>query len=527
MTPPTPTDSLPPYSPEAEQAVLGAILQDGHAALDVVLQAGATPDWFFDHRFRNVFDVVLKIARDGRTVDYHVIYETLKATPDILNAAGGLPGLGQWMNESPLRSRLPLFIDTLRDKWRLRRVIAACSKVCAQAMTADTGPDVGAFVNAAAETVHRATAEVTTQQDCWDFRPAVQAALAHIEHYHKGGLQIDGLPTGLDYMDKVLGGIPEDGYVVLAGRPGSGKTTLALNIVSHLTLRYEHTNEAGLKQTGIPVGVFSLEMSAKSLGRRMLFGEAQVSAGKFKQGFMSNADLQALLNTAPQVAGARIALDSQPSQTISQIAAKARRMVREFGVKCFVLDYLQLVLPDRRSGRIDRVQELTDISAQFVQLKKDLNVPWIILAQMNRNIEQAESHRVPVMSDLRDCGAIEQDSDAVLFLYFPERKRPRKGEDPPPDDTDLIFDHYTSGGTRQVEWSELPQRINGFVAKNRDGATGKIELLFHKNQFRFEDWHAWKVRHGHEQANKGERIKPASPPPAQPDEWLPPESNDP
>ena len=170
-------------------------------------------------------------------------------------------------------------------------------------------------------------------------------------------------------------------------------------------------------------------------------------------------------------------------------------MARQYGIKLFVLDYLQLVLPDNRSSRTDRVQELADISATIVYLKKKLNIPWLVLAQMNRNIETSERVRVPVLSDLKDCGCIEQDADVVQFLHKPGSKETA-------DDDEILNGHFDG-----VEFSERPRRIDAVVAKNRDGATGIAKLLFHANQFHFEDWRKWKVANNYEQAAKGEKYQ--------------------
>jgi replicative DNA helicase len=167
-----------------------------------------------------------------------------------------------------------------------------------------------------------------------------------------------------------------------------------------------------------------------------------------------------------------------------------------------------LVLPDQRGNRPDRVQELADISAQIVYLKKKLGIPWLVLAQMNRNIETSERVRVPVLSDLKDCGCIEQDADIVTFLHKPGFKDIQ-------EDDEIISGHYAN-----VEFSERPRRIDAVVAKNRDGATGIAKLLFHSNQFHFEDWHQWQVKNGYTEAAKGERLNSPRKPELPTDEEL-------
>ena len=200
-----------------------------------------------------------------------------------------------------------------------------------------------------------------------------------------------------------------------------------------------------------------------------------------------------------KLAGAQVIIDDASGQSIGQIAAKARRWAKQYGIKLFVLDYLQLLDGDNPRDE-DRVR-LAKISKKIVALKKALKIPWIVLAQMNRNIETSEAKRIPVLSDLKDCGAIEQDADVVAFLYKPDKKTleyAAEGKDSDREILDRVCEDWA--------WSKRPARVNAFVAKHRYGPTGPVELLFQKNLCRFEDWHLWKVKHGAEQRKEGERA---------------------
>jgi replicative DNA helicase len=495
---------LSPYSETAERGLLGCVLLDGASAMDAAREAGCCGEWFWDARHRVVWEACVSVANSGKVFGLLLVVEALKSA-GALEQVGDLPGVSGLQNEACSGAQLPAHVEVVRGYWQRRKGAAVLHRAMDQVLAAEKAEpvlasaleDLGALVSLVGE------------KRFWQIRPALERVVAMLDTYHKGGQQLRGLPTGFEFNDKVVRGIRDRHYYVVAGRPGSGKTTFAMNMAAYWALDYVWKDEGGLERRGIPVGVFSLEMDVESLVERLLFARADTSQGKFYQGYMSNEALKRLLGATGGLAGANLYVDDEPNQTIGQIAVKARRMVREHGVKAFVLDYLQLVRPNwQRQGRADPVQELTEISAEIVRLKKELAVPWVVLCQMNRNIETAEVTRKPKLSDLKDCGAIEQDADVVEFLYPPPREKPRKlkeGETPGPTEEDKIADVVTRGGTVEVEFSEWPQRVDAYVAKNRYGPTGTVKLLFEKNKGLFQDWHRWAVEKGIEQAKKGER----------------------
>lgn len=501
----TDTDAaLPPHSEEAERGVLGCILLEPDNCLSAAEEAGMAADWFYVNAHGLLWERMAQLRKMGKPVDTLTLFEICKVS-DCLDQVGGMSFITSLPNEVVSAANFAYYAEILRERRIARKLLQVCHETMCL-VREHSGP-VDALLGRV-ENAFLAVTEPAAKRTEQTIKDVLRDVVDEMENYHKGKLQINGLPTGLEYLDKVIGGIGANYYTVLAGRPGSGKTTLAIDIIKHLAMDYEWWEakkvESGgvesemVKRKGIPVGVFSLEMTNKSLGRRLLFSVARVSAGHFRQGFASSADWSALAAAAGRVNGTNIYLDDAGAQTIGQICAKARRWAKQYGIKLFVIDYLQLVLPDKRAGRIDRVQELTDISAAFVQLKKALNIPWLVLAQMNRNIETSETKRPPVLSDLKDSGAIEQDADVVMFLYQPERKAIE-------EDNEQLEDKFAN-----VEWSERPQRINITVAKNRDGASGIAKLLFHKNQFHFEDWRKWQVANGCAQPAKGESYKEGS-----------------
>ena len=507
-----PLDRLPPHSEENERGVLGCILHAPDSALEALTachEAGVTHRWFYDLRHQIIYESICQISAAGVPVDFLTLSTRLKADGN-LEKCSGIEYLSTLQDSAPSAANLPTYLEVVRDQWQRRELLTVAANLQAQAYDWKGGIE-SLMTEAERQIVALVQPSVRAKEK--HIREVLPEVIDEMENYHKGKVQLQGLPTGFNYLDKVIGGIGNDWYWVLAGRPGSGKTTFALDVINYLSTEYiwwqatgeKHENgEPKMEQKkGIPIGVFSLEMSNKSLGKRLLFSMAKVSAGKFKQGFMSSRDFQSLITATPRLSAASIYLDEEPKQSIGKIRAKAMRMARQYGIKLFVLDYLQLVMPDQRTSRVDRVQELADISAEIVYLKKKLGIPWLVLAQMNRNIETAERVRHPVLSDLKDCGCIEQDADLVQFLHKPGLKEIE-------DDNEILQQHYDTLGQQEgkyIEWSERPRRIDGVVAKNRDGATGIAQLLFHSNQFHFEDWRKWKVTHGYEQGAAGEAYK--------------------
>jgi replicative DNA helicase len=470
-----------PHSIESEQALLGCVLGDAAEVMPHLAERRVDAGWFYDERHKLVWDAVGRLVAGNHPVSLETVMQAMRESGS-LEMVGGIGYLNECMNAAPSPAGWSYWLGKIRDKWQGRRLLELCQQTTGAVHSGEV--EIGVVLSEAAEAVQALASDVASVSERHIKEVMVEEVLPELEeHYTRGktNLPPGHISTGFDYLDKVGGGIAPQDYAVLAGRPGSGKTTLALNIVEHHVL------------AGLPVAVFSLEMSRKSLGKRLLFKGAKVSAGKFRQGFATKGDFAALATAAGPLSKAPLWIDAEPSQTIGQIEAKARRLARQHGIKLFVLDYLQLVLPNERRGRIDRVQELTDISARVLALKKRLNVPWLILAQMNRNIETTEQKRVPVLADLKDCGAIEQDADQVWFLYYPERKHIA-------EDEGLIEAAYPG-----TEHTEQPKRINIFQAKHREGATGAVEMLFHKNQLRFEDWRQWKLAHGGAAYGKGER----------------------
>lgn len=475
---------LPPHSGEAEAGVLGCCLLSPEECIARCVEGfRGLEEPFYDLRHQTIYGAMVDLHGRHVPVDAIVLQQWLKDR-GLLEDCGGIGYLAELPDKTPSASNLAYYLDIVREKYVLRRVIATATESVAKAYEFTGRADEllasigGGFEELSGLLMHRR--ELTIQEV---LRDKVIPRLE--EHYTRGKQQLSGLSTGLAYLDKIVQGIQENYYFVVAARPGDGKTSWAMNLTERLSGQ------------GLPVGVFTLEMTDESLAKRLLFSVSDVELGQFSQGFATEQDWQRLVVGASKLAQQKIYLDAEADQTMDVIAAKARRWVREYGIKLFVLDYLQLLDDDSEKYRNDRVQALRRISKKIVSLKNTLKVPWLVLAQMNRNIETADVRRPPVLSDLKECGAIEQDADVVGFLY-----KPLKAEEAEEDAEKIRAAMDAKGNKDKTTW---PRRVNMAVVKHRYGPTGKAKMLFLKNRCRFLDWREWELANQVVDYGKGER----------------------
>lgn len=511
-------DRLPPHSVECEQCLLGCALLIPNLVLPGLIEGRFSPMWNYDLRHQTIGRAMVHVFERGEPVDVITLQLELKKI-EMLEQVGGIPYLNQLQDSTPSGLNWTYYRDVVKEKWKLREMVHFCSNMVARVYDF-TGP-VDQLLTEFESDVEQLCAPLTDTHERHIKDVINQQVIPSIErHYTRGSTQLDGLPTGADwYLDKVLLGIAPTDYVILSARPGEGKTSLALNIVDHLATKYVHweeTTEAvynGLpedqrgydaenkiwseRKVGIPIGVFTLEMTEESLGFRLVFSHARVSSGSFRQGFASETDFAGVHKAAVELGKSNIYLDGEADQSMDMIAAKARRMARQHGIKLFVLDYLQLLDSDSDA---DRLRVLRRISKKIVSLKKRLQIPWLVLVQMNRNIETSERARRPVLSDLKESGSLEQDADKIIFLYHP-----LKSEGIEEDEAKIEQVLQARYGDKPVPWDAWPRRINALVAKNRNGPTGPATLLFQNNQCLFHDWRKWQLSHDLAEKAAGER----------------------
>jgi replicative DNA helicase len=333
------------------------------------------------------------------------------------------------------------------EKFILRKMIHTCTEVVGRVYTHEGEVDV--LLDEVERDILRIS-EARAGGDSTKIKDLVKKAISTIEDYHQRQGMLTGVGTGFVDLDKMTSGLHGGEMIVVAARPSMGKTSLAMNIAEHVAIEEK-----------LPVGVFSLEMNSDSLVLRMLCSRSRVNLRSVREGFLAERDFPKLTNAAGKLSGAPLFIDDTSGLSILQLRAKARRMAQQYGIKLFVIDYLQLLHSTARRAE-NRQQEIADISNGIKSLAKELDVPVIVLSQLNRELEK-DKDRKPRLSDLRESGAIEQDADVVGLLYKPSRDE-EDGGDGEPD--------------------ALP--VNLLIAKQRNGPTGDVHLTFLKSYTRFE-----------------------------------------
>ncbi len=442
-------DRLPPHSLEAEQGVLGCVMLSPNENVGrCVEKLKADKDAFYDLRHQHLYSLLVQMYDEKDAIDLVTVAQRLKDANQ-LEAVGGLSYLASLPNAVPSAANLPYYLDILREKYLLRRMLQACTGVITQVY--DHEGDVDQLVDEVERDILRISEE-RVDSGTRPIKELVRTAITTIEEFHQRQGMLTGIATGFADLDKLTSGFHGGEMIVLAARPSMGKTSLAMNIAEH----------AAIEQR-LPVGVFSLEMTAESLILRMLCSRARVNLRDIREGFIAERDFHKLTGAAGHLAGAPLFIDDTPGLSILQMRARARRMSQQYQIKLFVVDYLQLLHSTSRRAD-NRQQEIADISNGIKALAKELSVPVIVLSQLNREIEK-EKNRKPRLSDLRESGAIEQDADLVALLYKASSEDDEEGATP--EATEAI-----------------PVKL--LIAKQRNGPTGDVNLMFLKGYTRFE-----------------------------------------
>ena len=442
-------DRLPPHSTEAEQGVLGCILIAPNDCMgECITKFKGGSEVFYDLRHQTIFDTAAEMFDKREGIDLITLQQRLKDN-GLLEQVGGLTYLASLPDCVPSAANLSFYIDIVYDKFLLRKVIHVCTEVVGRVY--DFEGEVDGLMDEVERDVLRIS-ESRVQSQSNSIKDLVKRAVGTIEDYHQRQGAVTGIETGFTDLDKMTTGLHPGEMIVIAARPSVGKTSLAMNIAEHVAIDLK-----------LPVGVFSLEMTAESLVLRMLCSRARVNLRSIREGFLAERDFPKLTGAAGKLAGSPLFIDDSSGLSILQLRAKARRLHQQYGIKLFVVDYLQLLHSTSRRAE-NRQQEISDISSGIKALAKELNVPVIVLSQLNREVER-EKGRAPRMSDLRESGAIEQDADLIGLLY-----RPSKG------------DEEDSGARTEAE------EINLLIAKQRNGpANEDVHFTFLKSCTRFEN----------------------------------------
>ena len=445
-------DRLPPHSPEAEQGVLGCTLLSPNECVNECIEkfkSGA--EVFYDLRHQTIFSTIAEMFDSREAIDVITLQQRLK-DKQLLEQVGGIAYLSSLPDKVPSAANLSYYLEIVQEKYLLRKMIHTCTDVVNRVYSHEG--EVDALMDEVERDILRIS-ESRVEERSSNIKDLVKRAINQIEDFHQRQGMLTGVGTGFTDLDKMTSGLHPGEMIVIAARPSMGKTSLAMNIAEHVAIEQK-----------LPVGVFSLEMTSESLVLRMLCSRSRVNLRNVRDGFLAERDFPKLTGAAGKLANAPLFIDDSSGLSILQLRAKARRMSQQYGIKLFVIDYLQLLHSTARRAE-NRQQEIADISSGVKSLAKELNVPVIVLSQLNRELER-EKNRKPRMSDLRESGSIEQDADLVGLLY-----KPSSGDD------------EDSGAAPSEEHDAVA--VNLLIAKQRNGPTGDVNLTFLKSFTRFEN----------------------------------------
>jgi replicative DNA helicase len=433
-----------PWSQEAEQAVLGAMLLDQDAAL----RAAELVDdsMFYREAHRRLFRAMLALTEQRTVIDHITLRDELVRRGE-LEGAGGLEYLAELVDTVPTAANIEFHAKIVKDKAILRRLIETSTGIITEAY------DGHSTANDLLDSAEAKIFQISQQRGNEGFtriKEMLWPTMERIETLQRSGKAITGVPSGFTDLDEMTSGFQPSELIIVAARPSMGKTAFCLNVATQAAV------------DGFGVAVFSLEMSKEALVQRMLCAEARVDSQAVRRGALRDPDFTRLARAAGILQSCPVWIDDTPSLSLLEMRSKARRLKVENDVRMVVVDYLQLMRSPEYAE--NRVQEVSDISRSLKGLARELNIPVIALSQLSRASEQRGGERRPILSDLRDSGAIEQDADVVLFIHRPE-----------------MYQKEDSEGNSLEGVAEV------IVGKHRNGPTGLVNLYFHKHFTRFDN----------------------------------------
>jgi replicative DNA helicase len=471
-----------PHNDEAEQALLGALLVNNEKSH--VVSGFLRPDHFFQPIHGRIFEAILKLVERGQIANPVTLkhyFENDEALTDI----GGAQYLARLVGSTVTIINAEDYARTVHDLYLRRELITLGEDVVNEAYDYKIETPANEQIELAEQHLFNLAEEGESEGGFRPLGDSMTDAIVTMEgaYNRKGGLT--GVATGLIDLDNLLGGLHPSDLLILAGRPGMGKSGLATNIGLHAARNYRPILDDDGKEThveGAVVGFFSLEMSAEQLANRMLSEATGISSEKLRRGQLSREDFHKVVEESRNLSNAPFFIDDTPALSVAALRTRARRLKRTQNLSLIIVDYLQLVRPSGSSRHDSRVLEIGEITQGLKALAKDLNVPVLALSQLSRAVEQREDKR-PQLSDLRESGSIEQDADVVMFIfredYYLERDEPVKRA----EETDERH------ADRYERWTKRLQEVEGtaevIIAKQRHGPTGKIRLQFTKGTIKF------------------------------------------
>jgi replicative DNA helicase len=439
-------EKIPPQSIEVEQAVLGAMLLDKEAigkALEII-----DKDSFYRDDHQKIFSAIVDLYDKNQPVDIITVSDELTKRKELDNV-GGRVYLLELTEKIATTANIEYHCNIVLEKSTLRKLIDTSTQIVSQCY--DATLDVDDLLDRAEQGIFNIS-EKRIKEGFIPIGELLPHTFEAIEEYQKKGGMVTGLSTGFFELDTLTGGLQNSDLVVVASRPSMGKTAFCLSVAEHVAIEEE-----------TPIGIFSLEMAKSQLAQRMLCSRARFSTYKMRTGRISDHEYSNLAVAVGPLAEAKIFIDDTPNIGILQMRAKARRLKAQYDVGVIIVDYLQLMQGPKNTE--SRQQEISMISRSLKGLAKELNIPVIAVSQLSRKVEDRGGDKRPLLADLRESGAIEQDADVVIFVYRPEFYGIEKFKDGAP-----------SEGVAEI-----------IVSKHRNGPTGDLRLTFIKDYARFEN----------------------------------------
>jgi replicative DNA helicase len=438
---------VPPHSIEAEQSVLGGLMLD-NTAWDRVGDVVAVDDFYRDDH-RRIFRHIARLIEQSRPADVVTVSESIESSED-KDKTGGITYLGQLAQNTPSAHNIRRYAELVRERAVMRRLVSVGNEIADSALN-PSGKEVGQLLDEAESKVFEiAEAGNRGREGFKDIHQLLSQVMERVDMlFHRDNpSDITGIPTGFHDIDQKTSGLQEGDLVVIAGRPSMGKTAFALNIGEHVAV-----------ENRLPVAVFSMEMAGTQLAARMLGSIGRLDQHKLRTGRLTDEDWSKLTNAVGKLHDAPIHVDETAALNALELRARARRLHRQYGkLGLIIVDYLQLMSASTHGE--NRATEISEISRSLKALAKELHVPVVALSQLNRSLEQRPNKR-PVMSDLRESGAIEQDADLILFIYRDEVYNP---DSPDKGKAEII------------------------IGKQRNGPIGSVDLTFLGQYTRFESY---------------------------------------
>ncbi len=430
---------VPPHDLEAEKSVLGALLIDP-AAFHLVAEF-LKPDFFYSREHTLIYSAMISLFEKQQPIDVVTLKNELQHA-GTLKQVGGSSYLSDLITTVPTSAYVEHYANIVKDHYIKRKMIDVSSRIVEKAF--DNKGDVRKLLDLAESEIFTLSQQ-QSHRDFIELKEILTESFERLEEFMKRGDSLRGVPTGFSDLDHRLAGMQASNLLILAARPGIGKTTFALNMALHIATKHKY-----------PVGFFSLEMSKEELVDRLLVGQADIDAWKLKTGKLSDVEMKHLMEAMGDLSMAPIFIDDTPGISILEMRTKARKLKLEKDVKLIVVDYLQLADAGKRFE--SRVQEVSFVSQGLKNLARELRIPVLALSQLSRAVEQ-RGIKKPQLADLRESGAIEQDADVVMFLYYE-------------DESEDLLDQ----SKRQIKLS---------IAKHRNGPVGEIDLLFRGDRVKF------------------------------------------